>query len=99
LRGFALVSQDIVTNAHAGASAPFVEEGISWSSKEISLSTYARTPKFDPNAPTYSVKDGDDEYIAAFDTQGVLKHLEGKLGGVAVEATRVFAKGNPQRKK
>ena len=54
---------------------------------------------FDPNAPAYAVKSGDDEFTMAFDSQGLPTRLNGKLHNLTVELTRLFAKGNPQRKK
>jgi hypothetical protein len=101
LRGMTLVAQDVMANARAAKAAPFTEE--TWASAtppgEIQTATYTRAAQFDPNAPAYSVKQGDDEFTTTYDAQGLPTRLSGKLKDATLEATRLFAKGSPQRKK
>jgi hypothetical protein len=100
IRGMALTAQDIVANARATKAVPYVEE--SWSSTrppgEISVSTYTRQPRFDPKAPAYTVKNGNDEMSVTFDAEGHPTRVTSKMDGLNVEMSRVFFKG-PQRKK
>jgi hypothetical protein len=102
LRGMSLVAQDVMANARAPKTATtFTEE--TWASftppGEIRVATYTRATPFDANAPSYSVTSGDDNYTMTYDAQGLPTRMAGKLKESTLEATRLFAKGNPQRKK